>query len=68
MILGITVGPLLFFVFGWVFALNVKGAADRTFRLAARFTPMIGTSVALRVMGWIWIFVGAAFIALDFLD
>ncbi|MEU6220921.1 hypothetical protein ABZ845_25960 [Streptomyces sp. NPDC047022] len=60
-------GPLLFFVFGWFFALNIKGIADRTYRHASRFVPMIGGSVTLRIMGWIWIFVGGTLVALDFL-
>ncbi|MEU2717879.1 hypothetical protein [Streptomyces sp. NPDC007205] len=61
-------GPLLFFIFGWFFALNIKGIADRTYQHAARFLPMIGGSVTLRIMGWIWIFVGGTLVALDFLS
>ncbi|MFF3920113.1 hypothetical protein ACFYZB_43205 [Streptomyces sp. NPDC001852] len=61
-------GPLLFFIFGWFFALNIKGIADRTYQHAARFLPMIGGSATLRIMGWIWIFVGGTLVALDFLS
>ncbi|MFC5957002.1 hypothetical protein ACFP51_21755 [Streptomyces pratens] len=41
------------------------GLADRVYRFVARRMPMIGTSVAFRAMGWIWILVGGAHLLLD---
>ncbi|EFE66768.1 predicted protein [Streptomyces viridosporus ATCC 14672] len=55
--IGIDPGPLLFFVVGWFFALNIMGFAHRTHRFASRRTPMIGAPVVFRIMGRIWIFV-----------
>ncbi|MFJ9667473.1 hypothetical protein ACIRPP_23140 [Streptomyces sp. NPDC101219] len=49
---------LLFFVFGWLFALNIAGLADRVHQLASRHVRMIGTSVTFRIMGGIWVLVG----------
>ena len=57
--IGVAPGPLLFFVVGWFFALNIMGFAHRTHRFVSRRTPMIGAPVVFRIMGRIWIFVGA---------
>lgn len=61
-------GPLIFFIFGWLFALNIMGIADRVYQFASRFVPMISTSVTLRIMGGIWIFVGGTLVTLDLLS
>ncbi|MDQ8707889.1 hypothetical protein RCO28_36285 [Streptomyces sp. LHD-70] len=65
---NIDIGATLFFILGWIFALNVKGAADRVHGLASRYIPVVGTAFALRAMGVIWILVGGAFIALGLTD
>ncbi|MER6075080.1 hypothetical protein ABT187_41000 [Streptomyces sp. NPDC001817] len=65
---GFDLWPLLFFIFGWFFALNIRGTTNLTYRYASRFMPVIGGSVTLQIMGWIWIFVGGTLVALDFLS
>ncbi|KAF5994175.1 hypothetical protein [Streptomyces sp. WAC00263] len=65
---GIDPVPLLFFVAGWFFALNIRGLADRIYQYGSRFTPMIGGPAAFRIMGWAWIFGGGAYFVLEFLD
>lgn len=59
---------LLFFFFGWFFALNIMGIADRVHRLASRRVKMIGTSITFRIMGWIWILVGSVHLLVPLLS
>ncbi|WP_030418474.1 hypothetical protein [Streptomyces sp. NRRL F-5065] len=61
---GFDPGPWLFFVFGWLFALNVKGLAERTYRFAARRGPVIGGVAAFRAMGWLWVLVSGAYLVM----
>ncbi|MER5961434.1 hypothetical protein [Streptomyces sp. NPDC002057] len=49
-----------FIVAGFVFALNVRGAAEKFFALVARNMPFTGTATprTLRIVGGGWILVG----------
>lgn len=47
----------LFFILGWLIALNIKGAAERAVTLFAQFSPNPSavSSRTLRIVGAIWI-------------
>lgn len=60
---------IIFFVGGWILALNLWGAADRSFEFFMRFAPIKSnaTSRTMRIVGIGWIPLGAIVLAAEFL-
>ncbi len=59
---------ILFFTLGILFAFNISKSAERAFQIYARLTPTVGTATpqTLRIVGGVWIPLGAFFIVVGF--